>query len=320
MSIKKIISMILALLFVVSIAFAATISPYITNYKSYESSLSVDREASLLTSDEESITILQLTDIQTYSLSDCKDAYPAVKALVDKHKPDMIVLTGDNIADDSSHFVLSAMINLFDSFEIPWALVYGNHDRKSLVSMREMSYLLEKSEYCIFKTGDLYDRYGNYYYNIKLRGEAVRSLIFMDSARTNFTEEQVEWYRDTVNKIAEENGKVLPSLVFFHIPIPETVDAHELYEKNPEIGTGVIQEEICEQDENTGFFDAVRELGSTEALIYGHDHVNNTIISYEDVLFCYGTKTGPNSYYDPEIQGGTLITVTKDGFKIEHVE
>ena len=320
MKIKKIALIISVALVLAATIYGIILNSRITGSTSYESSLSVDKSAALLSSNEDSITILQLTDIQTRSLVQCAAAYPKVKELVDKYQPDLIVLTGDNISDGSPRTVLKAMINLFDSFELPWALVYGNHDRKSLVSMEEMSAELEKSEYCIFKTGELYDRYGNYYYNLELDGEIVRSLIFMDSARTHFTEEQVEWYRDTVNNIAEENGSTLTSLVFFHIPIPETLDAHALYEKNPEIGTGVIQEEICEQDENTGFFDAVKELGSTDALIYGHDHVNNTVITYEGVMFCYGTKTGPNSYYDPEIQGGTLITVTKDGFKIEHVE
>ena len=185
--------------------------------------------------------------------------------------------------------------------------------------MEDICEALEKSEYCIFKTGYLDDRYGNYYYNIKLDSESVRTLIFMDSASSSFTEEQIQWYKDTENAITESEGKELPSLVFSHIPIKETADANELYKIDPSIGSGEMREEVSHQGEN-GFFEAVKELGLTDGLFYGHDHLNNTIVEYEGVLFCYGMKSAITVYYDLDMIGANLITVTADGFTVERVK
>lgn len=291
----------------------------IKNFKAYDSSVTVNEQERLISSDSDSITLLQITDIQTKDLIECGMAYPTVKYLVEKHRPDMIVLTGDNISNGATTEVLSAMIDLFDSFELPWALVLGNHDRDSDVPLDKMCKALEKSEYCIFNTGYLDDRYGNYYYNVELNGETVRSLIFMDSERSGFTEKQVEWYRNTIRSIADSEGKVVPSIAFFHIPIQETVDANELYAVDPSVGSGETREEICTQDKNS-FFEAVKELGSTDGLFYGHDHVNNSIVEYEGVLFCYGMKSAMTVTYDRDMIGGNLITITADGFTVERVK
>lgn len=258
------------------------------------------------------VKILQLSDVQTANLIECSMAYPTVKAVVEEARPDIIVLTGDNISNGSGHAVLEAFVSLMDSFEVPWAPVFGNHDPNSDVPMEEICDRLEASEYCLFKRGNLADRYGNYSYTLKQNGEALYSLIFMDSEKEGFTEEQVAWYESTVRRTAEKYGESVPSFVYYHIPIKETVAAHEAYARDPSIGTGVQRSEVRVQNTDSGFFDKVLELGSTTALFYGHDHENNTAINYRGVLFCYGTKTGVTVYYDKNSLGGNLITVKGD--------
>jgi hypothetical protein len=185
--------------------------------------------------------------------------------------------------------------------------------------MDNICHAFEKSEYCLFKTGDLTARYGNYYYNLEIGGEIVRSLIFMDSEKEGFTSEQVAWYKDTVTKIASDAGKQIPSFAFFHIPIPETIAAHEQYALNPNNGSGTQVDPVRVQSLDTGFFSAVKDLGSTDALFYGHDHRNNTFIEYDNVLFCYGRKTGITVYFEPGTVGANLITVTADDFTVNRV-
>ena len=315
---QKLLISLITILLICALIFTGVMYFAIKNFKEYGSPLVVDEEARMISTDEESVRILRFSDIQTTNLIECAIAYPTVKRLVKEYQPDLIILTGDNISNNSKKIVLDAFIDLFDSFEIPWALVFGNHDRNSQNSMEEICKALENSEYCIFQTGYMDDRYGNYYYNIEIGGKVVRSLFFMDSAKTNFTIEQVEWYKNTVNKIAQKEGEVIPSFVFFHIPIVETEDAYNHYLENPMAGTGFIEEPRV-QDENTGFFDAVKSLESTDALFFGHDHLNNAIIKYEDVLFCYAMKTGYTVYYDWDRMGANLITITSDDFTIERV-
>lgn len=308
-----------AFLLVIALLFTGVMFFAINNFNSYESAVTVDEEACIISTDKDELKILRFSDVQTKNLIECAIAYPTVKRLVKAYQPDLIVLTGDNVSDDSEDMVLEAFINLFDSFEIPWALVFGNHDRNAKNSMDEICEALEKSKYCLFKTGYMDDRYGNYYYNIEIGGEVVRSLIFMDSAKSNFTSEQVEWYNNTVSDISKSEGRVIPSFVFCHIPIPETMDAYNLYLKDPSAGSGVMESEPRIQDENTGFFDAAKKLGSTDAIFFGHDHLNNAMVEYEDVLFCYAMKTGYTVYYDWDRMGANLITVTADGFEVEMV-
>lgn len=292
----------------------------VAGFRAYGSRLEVDRGGGLLSTDGDSVKILHLSDVQTSNIIECAMAYPTVKQMVKKTEPDLIVLTGDNISNDSGYDVLAAFVGLMDSFEIPWAPVLGNHDPNSAVPMEELCRALENSEYCLFKTGNLSDRYGNYRYDLSIGGETVRSLIFMDSEKEGFTAEQVRWYGETVSSLPLCDGEILPSFAFFHIPIPETAAAHEQYALDPTVGSGVQVDEVRTQALDEGFFSEVKRLGSTDALFYGHDHRNNTFIEYEDVLFCYGRKTGITVYYEPGVLGANLITVTADGFTVERVD
>ena len=293
----------------------------VSNFRAYGSSLTVDEENGTLCYSGESLKILQLSDVQTSNLVESAIAYPMLKRVVRRTEPDLIVLTGDNISNDSSRAVLDTFISLMDSFEIPWALVFGNHDIRSAVPVDEICDAYEESEHCLFKTGDIEQRYGNYYYKIERDGETVYSLVFMDSSNSNFTEEQVEWYRDSVEEISAESGYTVPSFVFYHIPIAETAEAHEAYALDPTIGSGRQISEVRVQDENTGFFDTALELGSAKALFFGHDHRNNTHINYEGVLFCYATKTGRTVYYERDSLGGNLITLYSDSsFTVERID
>lgn len=291
----------------------------VTNFKAYGSTLTVDEETSTLSFDGESLKILQLSDVQTANLVESAIAYPMLKRVVKRAEPDLIVLTGDNISNGSTRAVLNTFVRLMDSFEIPWALVFGNHDIRSAVSPEDISSAYESSEYCLFKRGNIQNRYGNYYYKIAHLGEVFYSLVFMDSADSSFTPEQVKWYSESIKSISAECGYTVPSFAFFHIPIAETKAAHEAYAIDPSIGTGRLVDEIRTQDD-TGFFDTLLTLGSTKALFYGHDHRNNTRINYMGVTFAYATKTGRTVYYERDSLGGNLITLYPSGeFTIETV-
>ena len=316
----KVFLSIIAVLLIISLLVVGLMFWAINNFQSYTSSLVVDKDANSLISNKDSIKILQITDLQTKNLFECAMAYPTVKRLVKENRPDLIVLTGDNVSNGANYEVVMTMIKLFDSFEIPWALVFGNHDHSDYVSEEEMSLMFENSKYGIYQTGSITNKHGNYYYNLSLNGEVVRTLIFMDDSDYAINEEQIEWYKSTVNNISENEGKVIPSLVFFHIPTQETTIAQSMYEQDDSIGSGFAYKDDTVIDEDAGFFDAVKELGSTEAIFYGHNHFSNAIMKYEGVLLCYGMKSAYTVTYNRDRIGGNLITVTADGFTVERVK
>ena len=70
---------------------------------------------------------------------------------------------------------------------------------------------------------------------------------------------------------------------------------------------GVLHEPISAYPEDEGAFDMICKLGSTKNIICGHNHVNNWVVKYKGVRFIFGTKTGSGSYWEPEINGGTVV-------------
>jgi hypothetical protein len=101
--------------------------------------------------------------------------------------------------------------------------------------------------------------------------------------------DQVEWYRRESRALTAQNGgKPLPALAFFHIPIPEFA----LVEKK----FGFCDEPIPLMEPNPGLFAAMHESGDVMAMFVGDEHDNNFIGSYMGICMAYGNITGWMSY------------------------
>ncbi len=310
---KKIFIALLLIVISLGLGFFIYVPFSLVNTKTYSSNLIVDKENNLLTLKEnKEIKILQLSDIQISNFLFAGYAFDIVKTTIKKAKPDMIVLTGDNLTSDSDERLLKKYASFMDSFELPWALVYGNHDYEINVPIERQNELYESYKYSLFKTGDITGYNGNYYYNIKRGNDVVFSLMFMESKLEGFEEAQINWYEQVINSNTSTYGKVIDSMLFFHIPIKELQNAYDAYVANPEIGSGVIHEELSLQTTNNNLFEKAVNLKSTKAFAFGHDHVNNLIIKYQDILFCYSLKTGRTTYYRRNMMGGNLYTINLD--------
>ena len=172
----------------------------------------------------EDFVILNLTDIQlseekvfakygTYS-------FELITKLVEENKPDLITLSGDNAW---GYIAYIELIELLESFDIPWAPVMGNHDGQGCGTEFWAAYSLSKAENCLFKFGPEDMGYGNYIINITENDKIIHTLFMMDTHGTNeFVLEdgtvvgdgydhlwanQQEWYKWAVNGIKEINGK-----------------------------------------------------------------------------------------------------------------
>ena len=60
------------------------------------------------------------------------------------------------------------------------------------------------------------------------------------------------------------------------------------------------------------FFDVIKDLGSTKAMFFGHDHINNFEADYQGVKFCYGIKSTDRIYHDDDMMGCQTITIHDD--------
>ena len=217
--------------------------------------------------------VLQLTDVHIGGgwMSKKTDAMAlnAVASMVTAEKPDLVIITGDTaypVPFQAGTFnnLSSAKIfaTLMEKLGVYWVLSFGNHDTEaySYYSREDISkfYEGEDMKHCLFQTGDdEVDGYGNQVINIKnSKGIITQSLYLFDSHSyingdvlglrwqyDNIHQSQVDWYKNTVNALNEQNQKKLDELglkeksdiksaAFFHIPLDEQREAWYEYANN----------------------------------------------------------------------------------------
>ena len=117
-----------------------------------------------------------------------------------------------------------------------------------------------------------------------------------------------------------------------HIPMREVKAAYDEYvaagEKDTESvkhlgGTAGESGQVVycpEYDEM--LFEAICELGSTEGVFFGHDHLNNFVIEYKGVVFSYGYSIDYSAYAGIAKRGAqrgcSVITCGADGITVTH--
>lgn len=288
-------------------------------------------------------------------------AINAVAAMITAEKPDLVVITGDiayPVPFQAGTFNNKTSAELFaqlmEKLGVYWVPVFGNHDTEaySYYSREKISefYSQEKFSHCLFQSGpEDVDGYGNSIINVKnTKGEITQSLVMLDSHSyvdndyfgimwkyDTIHESQVKWYEDSLNKIKAENNDVMPkSLAFFHIAIPEYKTAWDEYRANDFKDTenvkyiygkaGEKDYSVYTSEYNYGFFDKVQELGSTQGMFCGHDHLNNFSIDYKGVRLTYGYSIDYLAYTGIMKfglqRGCTVIDIAPDGSFESHLE
>ena len=136
-------------------------------------------------------------------------------------------------------------------------------------------------------------------------------------------DDQVDWYAAQVERLKEEAGRTVPSLIFFHIPLQQYRTAYELYMAgSPEVkyffgenGEQMI-DKVCCSDYPSRLFDRMLELGSTTGVFCGHDHYNNMSLEYKGIRLTYGMSIDylamPGIENDTAQRGAELITIHPD--------
>lgn len=273
---------------------------------------------------EDGFTVLQLTDLHYHLPHMTSQTDGIVSRLVEESDPDFIVITGDSVYGPTNVMYTKHVAELMDSFKIPWAIVYGNHDDEGKADKYWMGNVYENAEYCVYENGPCnIGGTGNYVVNITKDGQPFYSLIMMDSNREtqyngnkeygSFTPSQVSWY-GWVQQGLKDSGYD-KSMMFFHIPFPEYLDAYEYWEQSgfdSEIGSGSKNEDVCSATYNPGMFEKILEKGATTHVFVGHDHVNDYSVNYKGVTLSYGVKSSRQFYYSEEQLGGTVIRISSD--------
>lgn len=288
-------------------------------------------------------------------------AINAVAAMLTAEKPDLVIVTGDiayPVPFQAGTFNNKSSAKLFaelmEKLGIYWCPVFGNHDTEaySFFSREEISEFYSKDIYphCLFQAGPSeVDGFGNSIINVRNSiGEITQSLIMLDSHSyvdndyfgimwkyDTIHKNQVEWYEETMNSLKTENNNIMPkSLAFFHIPAPEYKDAWNEYKQNNFQDTenvkyiygkaGETDYSVYTSEYNYGFFDKAMELGSTQGIFCGHDHLNNFSIDYKGIKLNYGYSIDYLAYAGIMKfglqRGCTVINISPDGSYESHLE
>lgn len=288
--------------------------------------------------------LLVLADLQLWTnVSDNNKVFDLVDKLVAETQPDMIATVGDNVSGLATDRLVRQLIKKMESYKIPWAPVFGNHDYEigGNATLAWQGDKFEDAEYCLFKRGpsNLYGE-GNYVVNITENGKILQSLYFFDNGRyldygkgddeIYMGYEQIAWYEWNVKGMNATAGYTVPSMTFTHFAPPEFATAIETLCPKPandgdyyivpeEYGFGYCKYIPGTAPKNSGFIDKAKELGSLKYVFTGHDHENNASIDFEGIRYTYVLKTGcsPRPWNDAYEYGGTMVTIG-DSVSVSH--
>ncbi len=271
----------------------------------------------------------------------------------DRVQPDLVLFAGDNILGNhlkDARFGTKVVVNTkegeyvrmkkaishickpLEERKIPFTMIYGNHDDVNRLTKDEQadiyrSYSMccgldnpDKSVDCDNFDMQIYSHDGEKkLINLWMIASAYHDKV-NDVSREGVTPATIEWYKRRSLELKEENGgKSLPSIMFQHIPMPESerllMDCSEddegavpYYEDkkivkyvklDPNKADGHLGEQMCVCWENFGQFDALMEMGDVNAIVYAHDHLNNFVGEHDGIKViqsscasfrCYGNE------------------------------
>lgn len=290
---------------------------------------------------EETFKIMQLTDIHwsyVTILEQSKAYLDAIlkNALSEEGHIDLVVITGD-IVLNANPYILKSLIDYLDGWNLPLAFTYGNHEKEGTWSTAYLNSLITSAKNSITRIVDGDNVYGetNYLIDIKDGSNLLWQIYCLDSNSLahdngltyqydNIHQDQVDWLK-RMAKDSEVGGTNVPSLGFIHIPPKEMFAAQEEALKDPSKHImGESHEKCCATKLDSEFFDAAKNI-NMQGIFFGHDHSNDNVVSYQDVLLGYGVKSTPELYYYEDQEGFdwigySLIELKKDHrWSLKHV-
>ncbi|KAI2621765.1 calcineurin-like phosphoesterase [Hypoxylon sp. NC1633] len=277
--------------------------------------------------------IMQLADIHlSTGVGHCRDAVPDeyeggacmadfrtldfVSKLLDEEKPDLVVLSGDQVNGDTAPDAQSAIFKyaqLLIKHKVPYVSIFGNHDDEGTLPRPNQMALIEQLPYSLSVAGpDDIDGVGNYYIEVLAQGTSKHSAltVYMLDSHSYSPDErqysgydwikknQIDWFRQTsegLKKKHKEYTHIHMDIAFIHIPLPEYREADSPF-------VGEWREVVTAPKFNSGFRDALVEQGVV-MVSCGHDHANeycmlssNKETKRPELWMCYGGGGGFGGY------------------------
>lgn len=318
-----------------NIVFAVLSLLVLSSCSSLKEEKSIEAYRNVLSFKNDEFNILQMTDIHWNYSTIINESKEYMQAVFDDAKTqnghiDLITITGDLFLN-ANKYLVETLFDFLSSWEVPIAVTYGNHDKEGEWNTSWMNKMVSESKNFIAKINDNDNVYGdtNYFIDINSNEETLWRIYMIDSnslARKNgikyqydnIHEDQVEWMK----RIANNDISSIPSLGFMHIPPKELNKAID--EANGTYIMGEINEKICPAALDSSFFQTAKNIGM-RGLFYGHDHDNDAVMEYQDMIMGYGVKSNIElySYADDDGMnhtGYSFYSLKKDrSWSLKHV-
>ena len=273
--------------------------------------------AQLKFNESQTFKIAQFTDIHWDNNSkNCLKTIKTIQHVLETEEPDLAILTGDIVTTIPAVEGWMAVSEPFVKAGIPWTVTLGNHDAEPGISRDEIFELLGPLPFFVGRKGPELTGCGNYTINIKSSdGKKLLAIIYcFDSNSYSINKkhsdydwihfDQIDWYRNASrNATASNNNKPVPSLAFFHIPLPEF---NQIAGK--ETTKGIQNEGVTSPQVNSGLFTSMLEMKDIMGVFVGHNHDNNYIGIHKDIALAFGQVTGADAYGDFE-RGSRIIQI-----------
>lgn len=250
-----------------------------------------------------------------------KATIEAMNAVLDAEQPDFVMFTGDQVWSKGVAEVIDSVFAPVVNRGLPFAFVFGNHDTQFELDYAQIYDIIQAKPGSVMPPrGDAQSP--DYTVDI-LDGDSIQAVLYcLDSHRRTPIDgvgkyawlhlPQIQWYKDQADRYSGFNGgKPMPALMFFHIPLPEIDYAHA---DGNSFVLGTKGEDVCSPKVNSGMFAAVKEKGDVRGIFFGHDHDNDYIANYYDVVLGYGRYTGGNTVYNNiGTNGARVIVLHRNG-------
>lgn len=262
--------------------------------------------------------IVQFTDM--HEGPELDKTIELMNKIIKYEKPNLVVLTGD-IIDGKCKTVedvkkaINHISEPMESNNIPWAIVFGNHDDEhNVMGKEDMMKLYMNYEHNISEIGyKTSNRIGNY--NLIIlgsKGNIPKFNIYMIDSGTYAPAfiggydwiklTQIFWYRRTALKLKQKNKKLIPALMFFHIPLKKFKKAWKSGLIN-----GERHEDECAAKINLCLFNKLVKIGDVKGVFTGHDHLNNYCAVLQNIRLGYAGYTGYGGYGQDDIPRGARV-------------
>lgn len=259
----------------------------------------------IYTHEKGTVRILVIADLHTNITEEANyKTWQDVRSLISCTKPHLLVVLGDVWCGDDqpqeAPFWMNRDLAVLGSLGVPWAFAWGNHDygvdtywgNKAISDTRNA--LMPENAYN-----------GNYRVEIAESSSDENPLwdIYVLNSHTwSLLPEDLIWFEKEAQRLYATRGRLVPAMVFFHIPLEQFETARSSGRFN-----GEANEEVGYWGNTASLAQPIIRTGNVRAVFVGHSHANDFSFTQDGILFSYAHATGYGGYGEKHLQKGAKL-------------